>query len=144
MTPFGKKRLSKTSLLIAAFLVTTAIGCGEDFKNERRAPISIDLTGVIKPRAVTVSPHKIGAGPISITISNQTEEAHTLALVGNSVREEVGPVNPQDTATIQKTVAQGTYEVRAGSENGGTNTVRPATLKVGRARPASNDRTLLP
>jgi len=143
MIPFGK-RLSKTSLLIAAVLLTTAVGCGEDFPDEPRAPVSIELTGVIKPRAVTVSPAKVGAGPISITIANQTDEAHTLTLVGNSVREKVGPVNPQDTATIQKTVTQGTYEVRAGSENGGTNAIRPATLKVGTPRPASNDRTLLP
>ena len=54
------------------------------------------------------------------------------------------PINPQDTATIQKTVAQGTYEVRAGSEDGGTDVIRPAVLKVGPPRPASNDRILLP
>lgn len=125
-------------------MVITAAGCGEDFKNERRAPVSIQLTGVIRPGKVIVSPHKVGAGPISITISNQTQEAHTLTLQGNSVREEVGPVNPQDTATIQKTLAQGAYEVRAGSENGGTNAIRPASLRVGRARAASNDRTQLP
>ena len=144
MTPLGKKRLSKTSLLIAAALVIMATGCGEDFKNKPRPPVSMELTGVIERDRVTVSPDTIGAGPISITISNQTGEAQTVTLAGNSVGEKVGPVNPGDTATIQKTVAQGAYEVRAVGEAGGTATIKPAVLTVGRSRTASNDRVLLP
>ena len=123
---------------------TVAAGCGEDFENAPREPVPIELTGVIKPERVTVSPRRIGAGPISITISNQTEEAREVTLEGNGISERVGPVNPQDTATIQKTVVQGTYEVRAGSEDGGTDVIRPAKLDVGRPRAASNDRILLP
>jgi hypothetical protein len=144
MTSFLKKRLSPTSLLIAAILLTTAAGCGEDFENSPREAVPIELTGVIKPERVTISPRRIGAGPISITISNQTEEARTVTLEGNGVSERVGPVNPQDTATIQKTVVQGSYEVRAASEDGGTDVIRPANIAVGRPRAASNDRILLP
>lgn len=145
MTPFLEKRLSPKSLLLAAILLSTAVaGCGEDFENAPRTPVPIELTGVIKPERVTVSPRRIGAGPISITISNQTAQARTVTLKGNGVSERVGPVNPQDTATIQKTVVQGTYEVTAASEEGAADVIRPATLRVGRPRPASNDRLLLP
>jgi len=42
-------------------------GCGgDDFKNEARAPVRLALTGVIKNDKVTVSPAKIGAGPVEI------------------------------------------------------------------------------
>ncbi len=77
-----------------------------------------------------------------ITISNQTDEAHTLTLEGKTVRERVGPVNPQDTATIQKTLPQGTYEVRAGSEEAVTREITPAELTIGRPRGESNGRNL--
>ena len=79
MTSFQKKGPSPASFLVAAILLAViAAGCGEDFENVPREPVPIELTGVIKPERVTVSPRRIGAGPISITISNQTEEARTV------------------------------------------------------------------
>src|SRR6185436_10697252 len=73
------------ALAIGAVLMA---GCGDDdFKNEARAPIREALTGVIQDDAVTVSPSKLGAGPVEITISNQTDAAHSITLVGDSVVE---------------------------------------------------------
>jgi hypothetical protein len=144
MTSLPKKRPSTTALLVTAALAMLLAGCGDDFDNEPREPVPIELTGVIQPAKVTVSPNKVGAGPISITISNQTDEAYTVLLEGASVREQVGPVNPRDTATIQKTVAQGTYTVRVAAEEGGAVSIRPAELKVGPPRKSSNDKVLLP
>ncbi|HEV2723648.1 MAG TPA: hypothetical protein VGV10_03365 [Thermoleophilaceae bacterium] len=144
MTLTGQKRVSKARLLIAVVLASGGVGCGEDFENERRSPVPLELTGVIQPRGVTVSPAEVGAGPISITISNQTDLAHTVTLEGDSVREEVGPINPQDTATIQKTVTQGTYEVRANPDRPGGGRIMPGELRVGPPREASNERLLLP
>lgn len=120
-------------------------GCGEDdFENAKRPPVPIELTGVIQERGVTVSPSKEGAGPFVITISNQTDDAHTVTLEGTSVEERVGPIQPQDTATIQKTLAQGRYEVRAGSEEAVEREIPPAELVIGPDRDPSNDRLLLP
>jgi hypothetical protein len=120
--------------------------CGEDdFENKPRPPVPIELTGVIQERGVSVQPSKgVGAGPILITISNQTEEAHTVTLEGASIEERVGPIAPQDTATIQKTVDPGKYEVRAGSAEAVEREIPPAELTVGPKRDASNDRLLLP
>ena len=57
-----------------ALAVVLLAGCGgEDFKNEARAPIRLELSGVIQDDEVTVSPAKLGAGPVAITISNQTD-----------------------------------------------------------------------
>ena len=144
MTSLPKKRPSTSALLLAAVVTFAATGCGEDFENAPRAPVPIELTGVIQPSKITIAPKKVGAGPIAITISNQTDEAYTVLLEGATVREQVGPVNPRDTATIQKTVTQGTYMVRASSDEGGAVAIRPGELKVGPARKPSNDKVLLP
>ena len=144
MTLSGQTRVSKTRLLIAVALATGGVGCGEDFENEPRSPVPVELTAVIQPRGVTVSPDQIGAGPISITVSNQTDLTHTVTLVGATVEEKVGPINPQDTATIQKPVTQGRYELRANPDGPGAGRLTPGELRVGRPRTASNDRILLP
>jgi hypothetical protein len=134
---------------MAGTLAVAAAGCGEDdFENEPRPPVPIELTGVIQEDKVTVSPdgsdRKLGAGPFLITISNQTPDAHTLTLEGDRITERVGPVNPEDTATIQKTLAPGNYEVRAGSEVAVPKEIEPAELEIGPERRDSNDRLLLP
>ena len=122
-----------------------AAGCGgEDFENKPRPAAAVTLTGVVQDRGVTVSPNNRGAGPFLITISNQTDQAHTLTLEGDSVKETVGPVQPQDTATIQATLEPGTYEVRAGSAQAVAAEIPPAELTVGTARDSSADELLLP
>jgi hypothetical protein len=131
----------------AALAITAALlaGCGEDdFKNEARAPIREALTGVIQDDAVTVSPSRIGAGPVEITISNQTDARHSVTLEGESIVEREGPVAPGDTATIQKTLAPGSYEVKAGSAKAVRREIRPAILRIGKERQNSNNELLLP
>jgi hypothetical protein len=129
-------------LAIAAAIVA---GCGdEDFKNEARAPVREALTGVIQNDKVTVSPARLGAGPVEITISNQTKMNHTVTLEGESIVERQGPVEPGATVTIQKTLAQGSYEVKAGTEKAVRTEIRPAVLKIGKERKNSNNDLLLP
>jgi hypothetical protein len=133
---------------VAIFAAAAALagGCGEDdFENEPRPPVPVELTGVIQDDKVTVSPSKnIGAGPFVITISNQTDAAHTLTLEGESITEEVGPVDPLGTATIQRTLDPGSYEVRAGAEKAVPKEIAPATLDIGKQRKNSNSDLLLP
>ena len=120
-------------------------GCGEDdFENEARAPVRIALTGVIQDDEVTVSPAKVGAGPVEITISNQTDGERTITLEGESITEDGGPVQPGDTVTLQKTLEPGSYEVRAGSEKAVRQEIQPAVLEIGRERENSNNELLLP
>ena len=142
MRALRKTRIWPPLLLGTAVLLA---GCGgDDFENERRPAVPIELTGVIQDRGVTVSPSKEGAGPFVITISNQTDDAHTVTLEGTSVEETVGPIQPQDTGTIQKTLPMGKYEVRAGSEQAVEKEIPPAELDIGPDRDPSNDQLLLP
>lgn len=141
-----KTRASRAARVLSGALCVVALtGCGtEDFKNEPRPARPETLTGVIRKDKVTISPNRFGAGPIELTISNQTHEAHTVTLEGERLRERVGPVNPLDTATIQASPEPGTYEVRAGSFEAQPEEIQPATLDVGAKRQDSSDDLLLP
>jgi hypothetical protein len=134
------------------FLATCAIaaifvaGCGdEDFERKPRAAVTVELSGVIQKDRVTVSPARdLGAGPFAITISNQTDEPHTVTLEGETIKEDAGSVEPTDTLTIKRTLEPGTYEVRAGSEQAVRKEIEPAVLDIGAERPNSNSELLLP
>jgi hypothetical protein len=131
------------TLATAAIL---AVGCGEDdFENEPRAPIRLELSGVVQPDRVTVSPSRdLGAGPFEITLSNQTDDPHTITLEGESIVERAGSVEPGDTLTIRRTLDPGSYELRAGSEQAVRKEIEPAVIDVGAERPDSNSDLLLP
>lgn len=134
-----------TAFFAAALVVA---GCGEDdFENKPRPPVPKQLTGVITEDKVTVSPDEQGAGPFVITISNQTDAAHTVTLEsadGGTVREQVGPINPLDTGTIQRTLPTGEYTVKAGSERAVKREIEPAELRIGEERQSGSDELLLP
>ncbi len=131
--------------MVAALAVFAGAGCGdEDFANDPSPPVRVELTGVIQADRVSVSPRRLGAGPIRITISNQTEDTHTVTLEGESLTRRSGNVSPGDTTTLQNTLVPGSYEVRAGSERAVAKEIEPATLRIGPERPASNNDLLLP
>jgi hypothetical protein len=136
----------RARVVVTAGIATALIaGCGEDdFANEPRPPIPVELTGVVQDEAVTVSPARVGAGPVRITISNQTRRRQSITLEGETVETQVGPVDPLDTATIRSSLDPGVYEVRAGSAVAVPKAIRPAVLRIGRERRSSSGDLLLP
>jgi hypothetical protein len=125
----GMRRTAVAGLLMAV----TAVGCGggEDFANKPRPPVPLELTGVITRQEVTISPNKVGAGPVTITVSNQSGQSRTLTLDGN-------------TAKLQKTLKPGRYKVTAGSEKATAQPIKAATLLIGKERASASDKVLLP
>jgi hypothetical protein len=135
----------RAAMFLLAVALSAATGCGgKDFANRPRPPTPIDLSGVIQDNKVTISPAKVGAGAVEITISNQTKAAHTITLEGESIRERVGPVNPLDTATIQKTLQPGSYTVKAGSTAAVAREIKPARLTISKERSNSSNDVLQP
>jgi hypothetical protein len=132
--------------LTVAVMATAIVGCGggKDFQNNPRPPVPLQLTGVITKQKVTISPHKVGAGPVVITVSNQDSRSHTLTLDGQGIQERVGPINPLDTAQLQKTLKPGTYRVKAGSDKAVTAEIAPATLRIGKQRKSGSSEVSLP
>jgi hypothetical protein len=143
------KMRDRRALLLASgvALILGATACGdEDFANAPRPPTAVELSAVIRDDGVTISPQREGAGQVLITFSNQTDRAHTVTLEGEDVIERTAPIQPQDTATIQKTLLPGTYELRAGSSRAVDiqDQIRPGTLTIGSERTDSNTDLLLP
>lgn len=145
-----RTRSTRVRGLVACGLLATLglTACGsEDFANERRPPVQLPITGVITEDEVTIQPNRFGAGPIVLTISNQTGVAHTVSIEGASeggdrVIEETAPINPQDTATIQQSLAPGTYRVTASSD--GADDIQPGRIVVGEPRSSSSDELEVP
>jgi hypothetical protein len=148
MKALTKMRNRRAPYLVGGVLLLLALaGCGdEDFANDPRPPTPVELSAVIRDDGVTLSPKTEGAGPLLITFSNQTDRAHTITVEGEDVIERTAPIQPQDTATIQKTLRPGSYEVRAGSSRAVDieDQIRPATLTIGPQRTGSSSDLLLP
>jgi hypothetical protein len=134
--------------VLATFAVVAVLvaGCGdEDFVREARAPVRVELSGVIQKDAVTLSPTRdLGAGPFEFTISNQTDQRHTVTLEGERVKVDAGSIDPTDTLTFRQTLEPGRYEVRAGSEQAVPKEIKPAVLDIGSERADSNSDLMQP
>jgi hypothetical protein len=135
----------RTAVVVVAMAIALA-GCGggKDFANKPRPPVTLDLTGVITKEKVTISPRHVGAGPVVITVSNQSGQARTLTIEGNGTQDSVGPIESLDTGKLQKTLKPGRYTVKAGSEAATKKLIRPAVLVIGKERPSASDKVLLP
>jgi hypothetical protein len=121
-------------------------GGGGDFKDKPRPPVPVQLTGAITDKSVSVEPNKVGAGPVTLIIANLTDVSHSVTLEGGpkNLSEQVGPIPPQDNARIQETLQEGTYTVKAGSDEASLSEIEPAEIHVGRPRASSSDKVLLP
>ena len=146
MTRVGRTRVAV--LLVGGLAAPALVGCGSgnDFKDKPRPAVPLELSGVITDKAVSVEPRRLGAGPVTILISNQSRQSHTVTLEGgpHNTIEQVGPINPLDTGRIQETLEPGTYSVKAGSVHAAAREIKPATLEIRGRRASSSGTVLLP
>jgi hypothetical protein len=126
--------------LCGLVLPLSACGGGSNDHNEKRPPVPINISVELGANRVTASPAKFGAGPITLLVSNQSSASQTLTIDGPQVRQSVGPINPQDTATLKVTVGSGEFTLAADEASG----LRPAKLEVGPKRPTAQNQLLLP
>ncbi len=133
------------ALTTAAAAALLGAGCGEDesYSNEPRPPQPIVLTAAINKDAVSVSPTRFGAGPVSLVITNQTGAAQQITFEtadgSAGFTQETGPINPGDTATLKADVPRGKVTVKVQGD-----AIDPAELEVGQARPSAQDELLQP
>lgn len=135
-------------LSAAALAALGAAGCGgtTDRTNKDRPPAPIIVTALIAKDKVSVSPTKFGAGPIQLKVVNATDRSQSATLETADepggpagMRQDTGPINPNDNATLSATVGTGTYSVHVGGDD-----IRAATLEVGQKRPSSQQDLMLP
>jgi hypothetical protein len=124
-------------LLVAGCAVGLA-GCGSSshFANIHRPPTPINLTVYVNNQRVSVSPSRVGAGPVNFFVTNQAAASETVTI--GSDQNTTGPINPGSSAQVQVDLGPGTYQVRAG---GG---ITPATLHIGAPRPSADNTLLAP
>ena len=148
VTPPDVTRRTRWPAAVAAVALAVALaGCGGDeFENRPRPPELVTLSAAITPRDITVSPSRIGAGPVELIASNQTAiservtlRSATLSGGTSPLEQRTGPINPGDTASLTADLVQGTYRVTARSK-----ALAPATIRVGPPRPSARDELLQP
>jgi hypothetical protein len=148
---------SKTlGTLALAAAVTTGCGGGSHFVDHQRAPAPVNLTVYINDHRVSVSPSKVGAGPVVFIITNQASNAESLSVIasggaGSQPLADTGPISPQGTAQLQVNLSQpgaytvgiapsSTSEAAAATPTG----IQSAFVNVGAPRPSSNNNLLQP
>jgi hypothetical protein len=123
-------------------LAGTGAGCGGDdeARSQERPPVPVNVSVAVNDNDITASPAKFGAGPITLLISNQSGGSQTLTIDGPRLRRSMGPINPQDTATVRLRVGPGEYTISAAESAG----LREERLQVGPPRPSAQNDLLLP
>jgi hypothetical protein len=126
----------------AVSLIVVVGGCGSDdeARSDERPPVPINISINLDEERVTASPDEFGAGPITMLVANQSGASQTVTIEGPRLRRSVGPINPQDTATVRLRVEPGKHTVSAGESIGLSET----TLTVGPERPSAQNDLLLP
>jgi hypothetical protein len=142
--PTTRPVIALCAALAAASL--TACGAGKPYANNPRPPSPIVVTANISPTGVSVSPSSFGAGPVELIVANLTTTSQQLTIeandglgAGSGLRQQTGPINPQDTASLKANVPTGSYSVRV--EDRG---IRAARLHVGPSRPSAQNQLLQP
>jgi hypothetical protein len=139
-----RRRTAQVVPCLALAAVTVAgCGSGTDYKNEPRPPAPIVVTASISKHAVSVSPTKFGAGPVTLIVTNQTGASQQLTVEINNgqagFKGRTGPINPRDTGQLKGDLGQGTYSVHV---DGGS--IRSAHLVVGKERASAQNDLLQP
>ena len=143
-----QRRMPRAAAAVVLAVGLGTVGCGGDggFANEPRPPAAITVSATIAPQRLSVSPSRLGAGPIELIASNQTATSQRVMLRtrgtprgGAPIRQSTGPINPGDTASLKADLTPGSYLVTARS-----NAIAPATIVVGAAREEAGDGLLQP
>ncbi len=128
--------------LVAVLAAMAIAGCGADdeARSQQRPAVPVNISVQIGAEGVTASPDEVGAGPVTLLVSNQSGAGQTLTVDGPRLRRSVGPIPPDDTATVKFTLGTGDFTVAAEDSAG----LEPATIKVGPPRDTAQNELLLP
>jgi hypothetical protein len=137
----GRRRLS-FGLGAAGVSVLALAGCGssQHFANIPRPPTPIDLSVYINQgQHVSVSPDRIGGGPVIMYVTNEANATETLSVNadGDAIASS-GPIVSGQTARVTANLSTGPYTISVNSH------IKPATLHVGKPRPNADNVLLQP
>jgi hypothetical protein len=136
--------------LSATVLVVGVAGCGGSggsYANASRPPAPVSISVYVTDGRVAISPSRVGAGPVTLLIANESSRSHDVTLTapaggsGSCVVDDAssGPINPQGNARVQLPLVEGVCDV--GVSDGRP---PPARLVVGAARPSAQQDLMQP
>ena len=138
---------------IAVVLGVSACGsAGSPAASRPAPPDPIVVSAYVSPTGVRVSPSHFGAGPILLTVTNQSARAVALRIQrGAHAVARTAPLNPQGVTQLKVDLGRGAYSLlaaRAGRRTDAQRTLPShligARLRVGRPRPSSGASLLQP
>lgn len=158
-----------TATVAVSALVLSSCGSGNDYTNCLRPPVPVNVSAAITKRSVSLSPSKLGAGPIVLRVTNQSDASQVATLQAedlespgqqnpeqnaakqpdgcppdtaqrSGLRQTTGPINPADTAQLKVVVKRDTtYTLKTDDSK-----ISPARFKVTRDRPSAQNVLLTP
>lgn len=137
----------------AAVLGLSACGTSGSPAASRPAPPSpIVVSAYVSASQVRVSPARFGAGPVLLTVANQSPHGVVLRITrGAHVLARTAPINPQGVTQLKVDLGRGDYAlgaVVAGRRTDAQRTIPSrigaARLRVGRTRASSGGDLLQP
>jgi hypothetical protein len=136
-------RMLSLGALSALALVAAGCGGGGSYANNPRPPVPVTVTAAIRADGVVISPSKLGAGPILLIATNETGSSQNLTVsqdtTGTSDRAaSTGPINPQGVGQVKVDLVEGHYTIKP------SGSVKPALLRVGKARASAQNELLQP
>jgi hypothetical protein len=147
----GQFALSALVLPGCALAVSACGSAGGKAASVARPANPVNMTVYVNDSRVSVSPTKVGAGPITFIVTNQASRAESLAISrGGSTLARTAPINPQGTTQVSVDFKPGIYIVATGprgqndAQLSKQSSIRPAAIRIGRARQSSGNDLLQP
>lgn len=144
---------TRLALPLLAALTLTACGGGSHFADRARPSVPVNVSVYINDQRVSVSPNSVTPGLVTLTISNQSGNAQSVAVTpagGSGAITSTGPISPQanDQVTVQLKVGQYSVGIAPASSTqaaAATPTgIMSGLLTVQGQRPSSNNEVLQP
>ncbi len=141
-------RLATPFMLVGASACALA-ACGSDssYHNKLRPPAPINVSAAINQQQISIAPTRLGAGPIVLTVVNQSGVSQVATLEVNDIassparvktaglRQSTGPINPMDAAQLRVVVQPDTtYTLKTDSDK-----IDPAQITVGTQRASAQN-----
>ncbi len=143
-------RRTTIGMLAVSALAVSACGGSSQGATTPRPAAPVNLTVYIDNSRVSLSPSTVGAGAVAFIITNQANQAESLAVLpaGSAAGQplaDTGPINPEATAQVTVNFSPGKYSLSTGGGDGSAgSSIRAASLTVGKAQANSNNQLLQP
>ncbi|HEY2316987.1 MAG TPA: hypothetical protein VGH67_01715 [Solirubrobacteraceae bacterium] len=138
-------------MALSALVLAACGAAGGKSASEVRPPDPVNLTVYVNDSRVSVSPTRVGAGPITFIVTNQASRAEALAISrGGSTLASTAPINPQGTTQVSVDFKPGEYTITTGAKGRNDaqlskqSSIRPASIHIGRERAGSDNSVLQP